>query len=240
MSKLVVPVIERFYECQVWGNLIYVRLSKKCVNLKKAYCLRTDGMKYTPNNFEYELRFQNMLVLNRRYENVVVEYDYEYEPDEIKENKNMTITEKIDALEKELAELKEQIKTDVVADYRNGGGRTSYAVSFDNVIIPCPLCNDYPNNTYYYHHTKEYAKMAMEMKEFNDKLLAFKWCYDRDYVPDWSDGNESKYVVVYDSRINRYEVELWTRMNYNTVHFSTIEIAQKCCDWLNGIEKENN
>lgn len=147
----------------------------------------------------------------------------------------MTIAERIDALEKELAELKEKLKTDIVADYRNGGGRTSYAVSFDNVIIPCPLRNDYPNNTYYYHHTKEYAKMAMEMKEFNDKLLAFKWCYDRDYVPDWDDEGETKYSIMYDNQSERYKTVDWRISKYNTVCFSKKEIAHKCCDWLNGM-----
>ena len=148
---------------------------------------------------------------------------------------DMTIAERIDALEKELAELKERIETDVVADYRDGRDSTSYAVSFDNVIIPCPLCNDYPNNTYYYHHTKEYAKMAIEMKEFNDKLLAFKWCYDRDYTLDWDDSSTCKYCVAYDNYSGQYTIHSWYGEKYPTVYFSTEEIAKKCRDWLNGM-----
>lgn len=145
----------------------------------------------------------------------------------------MTIAERIDALEKELAELKEQIKTDVVADYRNEYNNTTYAVASDNEIIPCTFgCY---KNTYSCYHTVEYAEMAKEMKEFNDKLLAFKWCYDRDYVPDWDDEGETKYSVMYDNQSERYKTAEWRISKFNTVCFSKKEIAHKCCDWLNGI-----
>lgn len=145
----------------------------------------------------------------------------------------MTIAEKIDALEKELAELKEQIKTDIVADYRNKYNNMTYAVASDNEIIPCVFgCY---KNTYSCYHTVEYAEMAKEMKEFNDKLLAFKWCYDRNYVPNWDDTSIWKHCVAYNHYDNQYTVHSWFSEKYPTVCFSTKEIAQKCCDWLNGM-----
>lgn len=147
----------------------------------------------------------------------------------------MTIAERIDALEKELAKLKEQIKTDVIADYHNVDHNTAYALSFDNDTISCSPYS-YPENTHYYYHTKEYAEMAKEMKEFNDKLLAFKWCYDRDYTPDWDDSSTCKYCVAYDNYSGQYVRHSWYGDKYPTVYFSTKEIAQKCCDWLNSEE----
>lgn len=147
----------------------------------------------------------------------------------------MTIAERIDALEKELAELKEKLKTDVLKEYREFSNEAAYLVTNSDEITPCLIFSETLIDGYYRYHTREYAEMAKEMKEFNDKLLAFKWCYDRDYVPDWDDENNIKYVVVYDNQSERYRTDSRNINKYSTVHFSTAEIAKKCCDWLNGM-----
>lgn len=70
---------------------------------------------------------------------------------------------------------------------------------------------------------------------FLEKLVKFKYCYDRNYVPDWSDTNEPKWYVVYNNTLNGYQTfrqyDLIER--HESIYFSTQEIAQKCCDWLN-------
>lgn len=147
----------------------------------------------------------------------------------------MTIAERIDALEKELAELKEQIETDVLKEYREFSNEAAYLVTNSDEITPCLIFSETLIDGYYRYHTKEYAKMAKEMKEFNDKLLAFKWCYDRDYTPDWDDSSTCKYCVAYNNYNGQYARHSWYGDKYPTVYFSTKEIAQKCCDWLNGM-----
>lgn len=147
----------------------------------------------------------------------------------------MTIAEKIDALEKELAELKEQIEADVVADYRSVGDGRVYVVTNDNTVSAWVILRDVSNTNYFYYHDDRYAKMAKEMKELNDKLLAFKWCYDREYTPDWDDSSTCKYCVAYDNYSGQYTILSWYGEKYPTVYFSTREVAQKCCDWLNGM-----
>lgn len=92
-------------------------------------------------------------------------------------------------------------------------------------------------NPYGTYPTEEYALMAQKMKIFNDKLLAFKWCYDRDYVPNWRDVSETKYIVNFDNTDRLYAVDEHTTWSLPAVWFSSEEIAQKCADWLNSLEE---
>jgi hypothetical protein len=85
---------------------------------------------------------------------------------------------------------------------------------------------------------KEYAEQAQKIKEFNDKLLAFKWCYDRDYEPVFSgDYNNCAYHIYYDSVDRKYDWDSERVYDRNIIYFSSREIAQKCCDWLNAETK---
>ena len=101
---------------------------------------------------------------------------------------------------------------------------------------PYPLYKE-DFNPYGTYPTEEYALMAQKMKIFNDKLLAFKWCYDRDYVPNWRDTRETKYIVIFDNTDRRYEVDGHDTWSYPAVWFSSEEIALKCADWLNNLEE---
>ncbi len=84
--------------------------------------------------------------------------------------------------------------------------------------------------------TEELAKQAKKIKDFNDKLLAFKYCYDLDYKPDWSDKTK-KYYVYYNAYDNEYMADGLCSMREPLVYFSTKEIAQKCADWLNSLSE---
>lgn len=92
-------------------------------------------------------------------------------------------------------------------------------------------------NPYRHYMTIKYANKAAQMKKFNDMLMAFKWCYDRDYEPDWTENN-AKYRVVYnfDANPKRYYVDLGYVYRHNAIYFSSEDIAQKCADWLNDID----
>lgn len=92
-------------------------------------------------------------------------------------------------------------------------------------------------NPYGTYPTEEYALMAQKMKIFNDKLLAFKWCYDREYQPNWEDTSENKYIVLFDSLENRFIFDCYVSWTANLVYFSTKDIAQKCVNWLNTLEE---
>lgn len=162
----------------------------------------------------------------------------------------MTIDEKIKLLESQIAEtnkLLAEIKKEkeneekkntesVLAEYWNhinSGEKVFYLDGYNAIIesefidVDDEKYND--NNTDHYSNypIKEYAEQAQKIKEFNDKLLAFKWCYDRDYKDD------NGYQVYYDLEDNEYNYTWNCICVSNLVYFSSKEIAQKCCDWLN-------
>ena len=92
---------------------------------------------------------------------------------------------------------------------------------------------DIKENEYSNYANEEYAKQARTIKEFHDKLLAFKYCYDKDYTPDWNNNWEHKYYIFYDNECEQYVTRRTVSNEIYTVYFSRQEIAQQCVDWLN-------
>lgn len=82
------------------------------------------------------------------------------------------------------------------------------------------------------------ADKAAKMKKFNDMLLAFKWCYDKTYEPDWSDSNSQKYFIYYDTVKSIYAVDFFRSFAVNDVYFSTRIAAEDCANWLNKVDPE--
>ena len=64
-------------------------------------------------------------------------------------------------------------------------------------------------------------------------LLAFKWCYDREFT-DFT--NKEKYYVYYDNDDNYYHWDSLHDWVETCIYFSNDEVVQKCCDWLNDID----
>lgn len=150
----------------------------------------------------------------------------------------------IEEANKIIAEVKEA--PDVLAEYKNhfGSGGNIYFLGDSGQIRSLDNESDYEywnteSDPYVNYPVRAYAEIASELSQFNNKLLAFKWCYDRDFEPDWSNRNESKYFIYYDSCANVYSYAVYSTISSNAVYFSSEEIAQKCCDWLNSeLEKE--
>lgn len=169
----------------------------------------------------------------------------------------MTIDETIKLLESQIAEankLLAEIKKEkedeekkntesVLAEYWNciNSGEDVFYFNAHNEIIKGGLgniddekCSDNNTDRYSNYLVEEYAEQAQRIKEFNDKLLAFKWCYDRDYIPVFSgDYDNRAYYIYYDSEYKEYDYDWDSVCERNIIYFSSKEIAQKCCDWLN-------
>ena len=90
-------------------------------------------------------------------------------------------------------------------------------------------------NSYVNYPSQEFAERAQKLKVFNDMLLAFKWCYDRDFEPDWNDDGTAKYTVVWDKYEGFHRV-CSQSTTANQVYFSSDEAAVKCAAWLNKID----
>lgn len=156
-------------------------------------------------------------------------------------------------LEQEIAKTKEQLERleKALDEAKNGipdqlewniGEKYWVVDSIGSIIQYTCEDNKFAGFDYATHHmfkTKDYAKLYAEKTQFIADLLHFKWLYDRDYVPNWS-SDEKKYEVYFDTELNEYTQEhvWWKYYNIEAVYFSTIEIAQKCADWLNSRRKE--
>lgn len=169
----------------------------------------------------------------------------------------MTIDEKIELLESRIAETnkllaeirkerenEEKKNTESILaeywNYINSGEKVFYLDGYNTIIesgfidVDDEKYNDNNTDRYSNYPIKEYAEQAQKIKEFNDKLLAFKWCYDRNYKPVFSgDYNNQSYCIYYDSEDKKYDYGCDSVFNRNEIYFSSAEIAQKCVDWLN-------
>lgn len=75
--------------------------------------------------------------------------------------------------------------------------------------------------------------MAKRIKLFNDMLLAFKWCYETNDMPDWRDKEQIKYTIVWDEIEQCYSMLKTLLHEAGTVYFCKESTAQICVNWLN-------
>lgn len=170
---------------------------------------------------------------------------YDFEDLYIEEEKTMDKQERIKELKKQIEEINAEIneleRNDTLEQYES-----DITWRYDGYILNERGCVDEDNdsifnandyNPYRHYMTEEYANKAAKIKKFNDILMAFKWCYDRDYEPDWI-TRYAKYRVVYnfDANPKHYYVVLDYKHKHNEIYFSSEDIAQKCADWLNNID----
>lgn len=116
-----------------------------------------------------------------------------------------------------------------------GEGRSCYAIEdvSGNVVDRYGYYKPDASNPFSRYLSKDYAEFAERAKRFTDACLAFKWCWDADYNPNWKNATEYKWYIVFNYFNDRFSVrhcELLQEMR--TVYFSTKEIAESCADWL--------
>lgn len=90
----------------------------------------------------------------------------------------------------------------------------------------------YKTNNYF--HTKQRAQEVADKINFLMKLERLHDIYCPNYVPDWGDEDEYKYVVYCDNQDKCYKINSFCITEYKPdVAFPTSEIAHKVCDILN-------
>ena len=114
--------------------------------------------------------------------------------------------------------------------YKDDGFKVTHYIKSETSKI-----KDYNN-----FHTEEYVKEYLEKSREIAMLLHCKWYIDRNYVPDWSDGDEIKYCVTYNHNEKSYVPDYFYNTEYSTPYFSTKQAAQKAADWMNKHYKRNN
>ena len=131
--------------------------------------------------------------------------------------------ERIKAVEEQMAELQKELE-----DIRNAETTPEWDFSaWDNIPVRKKYEFTVPLDPF----------MICSFNEKLDKLtklMKFKFCYDYSYNPDWSNEDELKWYVHFNTQIGEYKTNhstTWGRPSM--VYFSSEEIAQKCADWLN-------
>lgn len=155
-------------------------------------------------------------------------------------NKQERINELNKQIEKLRAEINKIEREDTLEGYKNDMSGVNVRYTLDRCSDVTLLDTDIqfnPNryNPYCNYLTKEYADEAARIKKFNDMLMAFKWCYDSDYVPDWN-SSTTKYYVGYNPGTQTYVVFSAFSYCHNIIYFSNLDIAQSCADWLNSMD----
>lgn len=162
------------------------------------------------------------------------------------EAKSMNKQERIKELKKQIEEINAQIneleRDDTLEQYESDISWGSDRYTLDNfgcvkILEPTIGFNSDEYNPYRHYMTEEYANKASKIKKFNDMLMAFKWCYDRDYEPDWT-TKCTKYCIVYNFDVNPkcYDVAWDYKRKHNEIYFSSEDVARKCANWLNNID----
>ena len=156
----------------------------------------------------------------------------------------MNKQERIDELKKQIEKLKAEINKieheDTLERYKNDVSGVNVRYTLDKysdvtLLDPDIQFNSNRYNPYCNYLTKEYAEEATRIKKFNDMLMAFKWCYDSDYVPNW-DCSSTKYFIVYNPVFHVYHVCSTFSYCHNIIYFSNQDIAQSCADWFTDID----
>lgn len=156
-------------------------------------------------------------------------------------NRLESLKSEADALITELNKPESEPKSDVTETVLKkyieafGEGRSCYALGVisGDVISTYGYYKPNARNPFSKYLSKDYAEFAQRAKKFTDACLAFKWCWDADFNPDWKNASESKWYIVYDYFNDRFIVNHCQLLQeIGTVYFSTKAIAESCVYWL--------
>lgn len=165
--------------------------------------------------------------------------EYLSQINEIAEKANK-LADEYTASEQAKAVDNEAYTLDFLKDYVDAFNNEMFWVECDS--ISHGYIDDADSNVFLFENfpTEEYAKNLQKLNKFNGMMLAFKWCYDRDFEPDWTDMNQFKYYIEHNSQSDSFGVRYNISSRFNLVYFSSYEIAQKCAEWLNKVAKSED
>lgn len=155
--------------------------------------------------------------------------------EEIKKQ-NLGLLDEIRHIKEQLADLQDEPEIPDFPEFDRG---ESYWTMFDDFDLSDERTAFVRDATEYnMFHTEAYAQEFAEKCKRIAMLLHCKWYVDRDYVPDWKNSEEWKYLIIYNKHENEFGVVARTLSEVGYVAFSTKEAARKCADWMNAHRKE--
>lgn len=145
-----------------------------------------------------------------------------------------TTLNQIEELKKKAEKIIEELKRGEIQlypEFEKGSSVFFMDVNFD---VREGICyNPKAISDYNSFHSKHYAEMLAERSNYLAMLLHCKWYFDRDYKPDWDNPIEEKWTVGFSHASGKIMVYNWTVVDFGIIAFSSKEVAQKACDWLN-------
>lgn len=145
-----------------------------------------------------------------------------------------TTLNQIEELKKKAEKIIEELKKEEIPLYPEfEKGSFVFYMSYNFNIREGIYCGTKAISDYNSFHSEHYAEMLAERSNYIAMLLHCKWYFDRDYEPDWDNSIEKKFTVGFSYETNKFKVYNWTVIDFGTIAFSSKEVAQKACDWLN-------
>ena len=74
--------------------------------------------------------------------------------------------------------------------------------------------------------TRELAEKATNVSKLDRLILLWQYANDCLFEPDWLDGIQNKYYIIYDSRDKNVRYDYSMRQKSNNIHFETSEQAK--------------
>ena len=166
--------------------------------------------------------------------------------DSILENKIKDCERTIDELSRKLYELKQQVKQKDINDIpvdeipcyftKDEYDKYMWVVDYDGRVLKMPSDNFLVGNARYFLNSED-AKEFQRKTSFIAKCMYFKRKYDRDFIPDWNNQSQHKWYLMYDHFIENYRILSAESLETSLVYFSSKDIAKKCLEWINYIDK---
>ena len=158
------------------------------------------------------------------------------------ENEIMKTQKQLEALQKKLKEVEDDVPETLNINDGDKYYYVNYSGDINRTIYARLLSTDVECVTNHRAFlSEEYAEEFAKKTQFIADMLHFKYLYDRDYEPNWDSDNELKYWVYYNIGTKKFDWH-FSRINENfeSVYFSTEQLARKCVKWLNKEMKEND
>jgi hypothetical protein len=147
------------------------------------------------------------------------------------EDNKMTIQEKIEKLEQELAQLKEELEKENRLWVPEEGEESYYVWSDGDVSVSSAY--ELEKRNYNCFPTKEQAIIASGYMQKSNMIIKACLQVDPDFVPDWGNGEQKKFFVYFNPTLSMWCTSLNSTVCFAPCYVSTREKAQQVCDLLN-------
>ena len=124
-------------------------------------------------------------------------------------------------------------------------GEDYFYIDFEGKVCPNYIANFGYNEVdqkryenYHMFPTKELAEKATNVSKLDRLILLWQYANDCLFTPDWLDGIQYKYYIIYDSRDKNACYDYSFRQKSNNIHFETSEQIKTFIDMYEAEIKE--